>query len=172
MTTAMFIPLPNINITTTFSNRNTTFILISYVSSSPGSISTLCTFYNTQYVKKVATEWDRQAHDVSSVFFPAPPEAEPKMREWRTPWCTWLATIILPWISIIVMHKSTHQDDIIYIQCSKFQYNENFVINKNSQISQTSGELYSNTTHTIKQKTCKRFVKNFRRDATYSLYDF
>jgi len=141
MTRAMFIPLPNINITFTFSNANTTFILISYVSSSPAIISPLCTFYNIQYVKKVANEWDRQAQDVSSVFFPAPPQ----MREWPTPWCTWLATINLLWISIIVMHKLIYQDDLIYIQCSKFQCNENFVINKNSQISQISRELYSNT---------------------------
>lgn len=144
MTTAMFIPLPNININSTF-NRKTTFILISYVSSSPASISPLCTYYNTQYVKKVATEWDRQAQDASSVFFLAPPQAEPRMREWPTPWCTWLATIILLWISIIVMHRPIHQDDLINIQCSKFQNKENFVINKNSQISQISGELYSNT---------------------------
>jgi len=142
MTTVMFIPLPNINITSTFSNRNTTFILISYVSSSTASISPLCTFYNTQYIKKVATEWDRQAHDVSSVFFPTSPQAEPRMTERPTPWCTWLATIILLWLNIIVMHKPTHQDDLTYIQCSKFQYNEYFVINKNSQISR---ELYSNT---------------------------
>jgi hypothetical protein len=56
------------------------------------------------------------------------------------------------------------QDDLLYIQYSKFQYNENFVINKHSEISLISRELYSNTVAFYSAKNLQKVCQEFQKE--------